>query len=198
MSFPTVVSWSWGAERYHAAARRLIKRCEELGYPHDVEVGADLSQHLARFERMRGPHWTQRQWVYRFIPGFLLSKRREHAGPLLYLHADMTFRRPVPEERFRADADVMLESGWSQDPPRPHDRVLAGPIYLAPTRGASRFLRLWSAFCAELDDGRGEHEQLIRTWQLMRDRDRSLTVETWNPPLASIRASDDVAIVGDK
>lgn len=193
MSF-TVIAWSWGDALYHEAARSLRARCEELGYPHDIEIDVDLSEHIAG---QFGAPWRERQWIYRYIPTFIRRKREELTGPLLYLHADMTIREPIPEASVPR-ADVALESGWSQRPPRPDDRVLAAPIYVADTAHARRFIGLWCAYCRYLDDGMGEHNQLIRVWSVMSEKDRSLDLKLFDPPLGSIRRSSDVPIVGTK
>jgi hypothetical protein len=100
-----------------------------LGYAHHIETDLGMRVHMAsRF----GSDWDLRQWQYRVIPKYIQRVRRELDGPLLYLHADMTIREPIPDEAFE-NMDVGLESGWSQRPPRPDDRVLASPIFLDDT-----------------------------------------------------------------
>lgn len=193
MTLPTIVAWSWGADHYHAHARSLRECCEGLGYRYSIEVDADLSGHMdARF----GDEWEERQWVYRYIPKFI-ARKLDEVGDLLYLHADMTIQEPIPESAF-GGMDIGLESGWSQYPPRPDDRVLAAPIYVANTVPARRFIRLWRTLCETLDDGMGEHNQLLRTWKIMRKHDRTLRVGIFDPPMGSIRADSDVPIVGTK
>ena len=80
--FPTVIAWSWGAEHYHQKARALRERCEELGYPHSIDVDVDLSYH---FSLQPGGDWEQRMWVYRYIPHFIGWEAATH-GDVLYLH----------------------------------------------------------------------------------------------------------------
>lgn len=194
MSDCTVVACAWGANRYADAASALRERCAQLGYAHHIEMDLNIALHMAcQF----GAEWDDRQWAYRVIPQYIQRVRYDLQGPLLYVHADMRIREPIPEGAFDG-MDVGLESGWSQRPPRPDDRVLASPIYLADTRAARRFLALWVALCRYLDDGMGEHNQLLRVWRLMTDKDRSARIEIFDPPLGSIRADSDVPLVGTK
>lgn len=192
MSFPTIVAFSWGPDKYHDAARRLRRQCEELDLPHRITVAADLTAH---FKRCPG-RWMDRKWVCRYIPSFLLAELDGGGEDLLYLHGDFQVHERIPEGVFDG-MDIGLQRRWLWKPESKLE-VLAAPIFVRQTPAARRFLRLWESYCLNIDDGNFEHMHLYRVWRLMSKTDRTLRLEYFDPPIATLVSDANVPITGHK
>ena len=191
MTPPTAVAFSWGADRYHEAARRLRGQLEDLGHPHRIHVDVDLRAHFAR---RPGP-WKDRKWACRYIPTFLLRELELGGEDLLYLHSDFRVVREIPEAW--TGLDVALQERWLWVPSSPL-RPLAAPIFVRNCAPAVRFLRTWEALCLNVDDGNYEHDLLWQTFQLLEEKDRSLRLGWFEPHIATLLRDGDAPILGHK
>lgn len=190
--FPTIIAFSWG-EAYRDNALRLQKQCAELGYASRIHVDVDMEEHLNR----RIGDFPPRVWACRFIPTFIKRELIECRRSVLYLHADFQILSRIPPEAF-AGLDVGLQERWDHVPDSPL-RTQAAPVFVRDSSAGMRFLRLWEANCLNVDDGKFEHGHQFRTFQLMRELDRTARLGYFEPAIAGLsRRTHTVPITGHR
>lgn len=192
---PRIIAFSSGAEKYHRTARRLKKQCEEFGYPHDIEVNLDLSEHLLA----KLPKIPFKFWIFRYIPTFIKSKLYEYGKDVLYLHGDFEIKKEIPEEAFEGSFDVGMQRRWKYAVERSRFTMLAAPLLFRANDQALRFLNLWEAHCLNVHEpDKTEHAYLLYLWKYLSERDQSLDIQFFNPHIASLQHDADASILGHK
>lgn len=191
-SFPTIIAFSFGEEPYHTFAGRLQAQCLHYGYPHSIDIDADLADYTDYM--VEGLH--PRHQIYRVIPSFILSKLNE-LGSVLYLHCDFRIQQEIPTKAWDG-LDIGLQKRWKYAVERSNFPMLAAPIYARNNENARRFLRLYESLCLNVDTDRGEHVFLRFLWKYL-ERDRSLRKGYFDPHIATLQKdAENVPILGHK